>query len=35
MERGIKRLFRDFDPASIVYRGIHKTKYVQPLPLVL
>ena len=34
MERGIKRLFRDFDPASIVYRVFDKTKYVQPLPLV-
>jgi hypothetical protein len=32
--RGIKRLFPDFDLQRAVYAGIHRARYVQPLPLV-
>jgi protoporphyrinogen oxidase len=34
IERGLKRLFPDFDPAHAVYAGVHRARYVQPLPLV-
>jgi hypothetical protein len=33
MERGLKRLFPSFTDDQIVYRGIHRAKLVQPLPL--
>lgn len=32
--RGLQRLFPDFDPARARYCGIHRARYVQPLPLV-
>ncbi|HKQ97098.1 MAG TPA: FAD-dependent oxidoreductase [Candidatus Polarisedimenticolia bacterium] len=32
--RGLKRLFPDFDPATARYAGVHRARYVQPLPLV-
>jgi protoporphyrinogen oxidase len=31
---GIMRIIPDLRPADVVYRGIHRAKYVQPLPLV-
>lgn len=34
MDRGMKKLFPDLDAADIAYAGIHRAKYVQPLPLV-
>jgi protoporphyrinogen oxidase len=34
IERGLKRLYPDFDVRSIRYAGIHRARYVQPLPLV-
>jgi protoporphyrinogen oxidase len=34
MSRGLKRLFPDLRDDEIVYRRIHRTRYVQPLPLV-
>jgi protoporphyrinogen oxidase len=34
IERGLKRLFPDFDPRRARYAGIHRARYVQPLPLV-
>jgi protoporphyrinogen oxidase len=34
IERGLKRLFPDYDPARAIYSGIHRARYVQPLPLV-
>jgi protoporphyrinogen oxidase len=34
VERGIKRLFPDFDLSRAHYAGIHRARYVQPLPLV-
>ncbi|HEV8198922.1 MAG TPA: FAD-dependent oxidoreductase [Candidatus Polarisedimenticolia bacterium] len=33
-ERGLKRLFPSFDPARARYAGVHRARYVQPLPLV-
>jgi protoporphyrinogen oxidase len=33
-ERGLKRLFPSFDPAHARYAGVHRARYVQPLPLV-
>ena len=33
-ERGLKRLFPAFDPARARYAGVHRARYVQPLPLV-
>ncbi len=33
MDRGLRRLF-PIDDADIVYRGIHRARFVQPLPLV-
>ena len=34
IERGLKRLFPDFDLRRALYAGIHRARYVQPLPLV-
>ena len=34
IDRGLKRLFPDFDAAKASYCGIHRARYVQPLPLV-
>ena len=34
IERGLKRLFPDFDAARARYAGVHRARYVQPLPLV-
>jgi hypothetical protein len=34
IERGLKRLFPDFDPRRARYAGVHRARYVQPLPLV-
>ena len=34
IDRGLKRLFPDFDPAKASYCAIHRARYVQPLPLV-
>ena len=34
VDRGIKRLFPDFDLSRAHYAGIHRARYVQPLPLV-
>jgi protoporphyrinogen oxidase len=34
IERGIKRIFLDFDGRRAHYAGIHRARYVQPLPLV-
>jgi protoporphyrinogen oxidase len=34
IERGLKRLFPDFDLGRALYAGIHRARYVQPLPLV-
>jgi protoporphyrinogen oxidase len=34
VDRGIKRLFPDFDLSKAHYAGIHRARYVQPLPLV-
>lgn len=34
MERGVRRLFPDLTDADVVYRGLHRATYVQPLPLV-
>ncbi|HVR84078.1 MAG TPA: FAD-dependent oxidoreductase [Planctomycetota bacterium] len=34
IERGVKRLFPDFDLGRALYAGIHRARYVQPLPLV-
>jgi len=34
IDRGLKRLFPDFDPARARYSGVHRARYVQPLPLV-
>jgi protoporphyrinogen oxidase len=34
IDRGLKRLFPDFDAAKAAYCGIHRARYVQPLPLV-
>jgi len=34
VERGLKRLFPAFDPARALYAGVHRARYVQPLPLV-
>jgi protoporphyrinogen oxidase len=33
-ERGLKRLFPSFQPARARYAGVHRARYVQPLPLV-
>ena len=34
LDRGLKRLFPDFDAGRARYRGVHRARYVQPLPLV-
>jgi protoporphyrinogen oxidase len=34
IERGLKRLFPDFDLGRALYAGVHRARYVQPLPLV-
>lgn len=34
MGRGLERLFPALAPADVVYRGIHRARFVQPLPLV-
>jgi protoporphyrinogen oxidase len=34
IDRGLKRLFPDFDERTIRYQGVHRARYVQPLPLV-
>jgi protoporphyrinogen oxidase len=34
VDRGLKRLFPDFDLSQARYAGIHRARYVQPLPLV-
>lgn len=34
IERGLKRLYPQFDVKSIRYCGVHRARYVQPLPLV-
>jgi protoporphyrinogen oxidase len=34
MSRGLRRLFPDVSDADIVYRGVHRARFVQPLPLV-
>ncbi len=34
IERGLKRLFPDFDARRAIYSGVHRARYVQPLPLV-
>jgi protoporphyrinogen oxidase len=34
IERGVKRLFPGFDAGRARYMGIHRARYVQPLPLV-
>jgi protoporphyrinogen oxidase len=34
IERGMKRLFPGFDGSRARYAGIHRARYVQPLPLV-
>lgn len=32
--RGLKRIFPDFSESDIDYAGVHRARYVQPLPLV-
>lgn len=34
IERGLKRLYPGFDVRGIRYCGVHRARYVQPLPLV-
>jgi protoporphyrinogen oxidase len=34
MDRGVRRLFPQLDDGEIAYRGLHRTRFVQPLPLV-
>jgi protoporphyrinogen oxidase len=34
VDRGLRRLFPDFDPARAHYSAVHRARYVQPLPLV-
>ena len=34
VDRGLKRLFPGFDLATARYAGVHRARYVQPLPLV-
>jgi protoporphyrinogen oxidase len=34
MDRGMKKLFPNLEPADIAYAGVHRAKFVQPLPLV-
>jgi protoporphyrinogen oxidase len=34
IDRGLKRLFPGFDLKSARYAGVHRARYVQPLPLV-
>jgi protoporphyrinogen oxidase len=34
MERGLKRLFTSLDVTDVVYRRVHRARFVQPLPLV-
>ena len=34
IERGLKRLFPGFDARHARYAGVHRARYVQPLPLV-
>jgi protoporphyrinogen oxidase len=33
MDRGMKKIFPDFRDADVVYEGVHRARYVQPLPL--
>jgi protoporphyrinogen oxidase len=34
IDRGLKRLFPDFDASRALYAGVHRARHVQPLPLV-
>jgi protoporphyrinogen oxidase len=34
IERGLKRLFPGFEASRALYAGVHRARYVQPLPLV-
>jgi len=34
LERGLKRLYPGLQPEDVAYQGIHRARYVQPLPLV-
>ena len=34
LDRGLMRVFEDLRAEDIVYRGIHRARFVQPLPLV-
>jgi protoporphyrinogen oxidase len=34
IDRGLKRLFPDFQASRALYAGVHRARYVQPLPLV-
>jgi protoporphyrinogen oxidase len=34
MDRGLRKIFPDLRAADIAYAGVHRAKYVQPLPLV-
>lgn len=34
IDRGLKRLFPDFQASRAIYAGVHRARYVQPLPLV-
>lgn len=34
LDRGLRRVFPDLRPEDVVYRGIHRARFVQPLPLV-
>lgn len=34
IERGLKRLFPEFDASRALYCGVHRARHVQPLPLV-
>jgi protoporphyrinogen oxidase len=34
VEQGVTRLYPDFDLSRAVYAGVHRARYVQPLPLV-
>lgn len=34
LDRGIRRVFPELRPEDVAYQGIHRARYVQPLPLV-
>jgi protoporphyrinogen oxidase len=34
LDRGVRRVFPGLEPGDLVYRRIHRARYVQPLPLV-